>query len=562
MNGPRLRVGDFGEEVARLQESLQERGLTFSPEEQKRKFFGPTTREAVGKFQAATGIDPTYDVCEATANKLQLPGAIPDGILESPGTLSGGSTGPGVLAGGLVVPEDMNGRVVPMGAETASEGVQVNSSVNSPIRVAVSFDQARVSGSLVTDQGFSAAAVPVRVYRRELFGDRELVAEFTTDQGGNYDMVYSRHEANNIEIYAVAGDGVEHQLSTTLFGAGREERIDLVAPAVVQPAAPEFGRLVAAVAPHTDGDPSKLAGAVEIGDRRDLTPLAMATGWDAAALAVAADAFSNAEQTQIPAEGLYALGRVGLPTDVNVLARVERDSVAAAFKTAVAGGIIDSAGANESLNAVNNFVAEFRLNTATAGTLSAPKDFLQPIVVSDDLQSKKISVDDLNKFREVVKEGFGPDIWERAKAKDVTDDGIAKLQLQGKLAYLTFNNAPLTLRLMAQVSAEPRRAHHPRVLRPADVAGPAGGSSKCRAYRHCSSCIRQPGNRRRCYGLHDRARHSHSRRVEVDGGTVALLKSAVRVGIAPPLDDVREALPVATGIAVVPEQAVELVAPP
>src|SRR4051812_22857040 len=72
MNSTRLSVGDFGNGVERLHETLQQQGLTISPGEQKRKFFGPTTREAVGKFQVERGLERTCDVCEKTAAELAL----------------------------------------------------------------------------------------------------------------------------------------------------------------------------------------------------------------------------------------------------------------------------------------------------------------------------------------------------------------------------------------------------------------------------------------------------------------------------------------------------------
>src|SRR5688572_6463610 len=70
MSKTRLRVGDFGDAVAGLQERLRKEGLAISAEEQKRRFFGPTTREAVGRFQTGRGLDPTCDVCEKTAAQL------------------------------------------------------------------------------------------------------------------------------------------------------------------------------------------------------------------------------------------------------------------------------------------------------------------------------------------------------------------------------------------------------------------------------------------------------------------------------------------------------------
>jgi peptidoglycan hydrolase-like protein with peptidoglycan-binding domain len=72
----KLSIGDFGDDVARLHKTLTSQGFEASPEEVKRKFFGPSTREAVGKFQKAQGIDPSCEVCEKTAAMLSsLPAA-------------------------------------------------------------------------------------------------------------------------------------------------------------------------------------------------------------------------------------------------------------------------------------------------------------------------------------------------------------------------------------------------------------------------------------------------------------------------------------------------------
>src|SRR4051812_45219069 len=72
MASVRLRIGEFGDPVKQVQKKLLEEGFAISPDEQKRKFFGPTTREAVGRFQAARGIERTCDVCGATAAQLAL----------------------------------------------------------------------------------------------------------------------------------------------------------------------------------------------------------------------------------------------------------------------------------------------------------------------------------------------------------------------------------------------------------------------------------------------------------------------------------------------------------
>src|SRR6266567_3289763 len=66
----RLRVGDSGDIVARLHEVLALQGVEVSPEERKRRFFGPSTREAVREFQRTHYITPSGEVDAHTANAM------------------------------------------------------------------------------------------------------------------------------------------------------------------------------------------------------------------------------------------------------------------------------------------------------------------------------------------------------------------------------------------------------------------------------------------------------------------------------------------------------------
>lgn len=70
MESGKLSIGDFGDEVARLHETLSHQGFTVSSEEVKRKFFGPSTRETVREFQKTHGIEPSCEVCQQTADIL------------------------------------------------------------------------------------------------------------------------------------------------------------------------------------------------------------------------------------------------------------------------------------------------------------------------------------------------------------------------------------------------------------------------------------------------------------------------------------------------------------
>ncbi len=68
MPNSRLSVGDLGEEVVHLHNRLAASGLAVAPEELKRRFFGPSTRDAVGEFQKIHGIDPSCELCDKTVS--------------------------------------------------------------------------------------------------------------------------------------------------------------------------------------------------------------------------------------------------------------------------------------------------------------------------------------------------------------------------------------------------------------------------------------------------------------------------------------------------------------
>src|SRR5438094_464090 len=70
MASPILNVGDFGDKVASLHEKLSKQGFDVSPEEVKRRFFGPATRAAVSECQSCNRLEVTGHVDEATAAVL------------------------------------------------------------------------------------------------------------------------------------------------------------------------------------------------------------------------------------------------------------------------------------------------------------------------------------------------------------------------------------------------------------------------------------------------------------------------------------------------------------
>lgn len=300
-------------------------------------------------------------------------------------------------------------------------------------------------GQLVYEHGQVASELRLRLYRRVLGQPPVLLKETVADGEGRYRFDLAGKPAASVELFAVGADGEETRLTRTLTDLPDGDAFDLVAPNLAQADADEFSRLKAALTPHTGGKAEAIKDAVEFGERREYTLLSQTTGWEAGVLALAADAFETEARTGLPAAVLYALARAGLPNDPRVLADVPLEHIDGALREAAEAGIIDEAQVEPGLDAVGRYATEKRLEDPIPGTLSSAKDFAA---------KARVSAEDKKAFSGVIAEARGEDIWARAKASGVSDAGIKALQLQGKLAYLTFNNAELVEHLESQVAAD------------------------------------------------------------------------------------------------------------
>ena len=329
----KLVVGAVGEDVARLHEDLQRHGFEVSDAEVKRRFFGPATREAVLKCQQEHGLPCSGDVDGPTTDVLagapvaSAAGKAVHGLLRSPDLKVPVDVPRGNVGSGIDVMPQLS---VPGTRAPRREGMPGEADDGGSGTTTAAPGQ-RVSGRIILEHGLPASRVNVRLYQRGFGGTKTLLREVETDEKGGYQIPYTVSGMANIEVHAVGADGNEIQLSRTKFGAASEERLDLIAPTKLQPAAAEFSRLKAAVSPYLHNTPEALKGVVERSDRPDISNLVSSTGWNGKALALASTAYEHADTTKMPAEALYALYRVGFPTDAKRLARVDRHSVETAL---------------------------------------------------------------------------------------------------------------------------------------------------------------------------------------------------------------------------------------
>ncbi|MGV3503016.1 MAG: neuraminidase-like domain-containing protein [Adhaeribacter sp.] len=305
----------------------------------------------------------------------------------------------------------------------------------------------RLEGRIFLDNGLPAAKIKLRIVHKG-FGQHEAsLGEVETDERGFYALPY---EANgtpaNLEVRALDVQGAEVRLSTPKVRADRSAVVNLVAPAALQSQANEFQLLAADLAPVVGQDLADLGQAQESATRRDVTLLHQATSWDARLIATAATAAKVNALTGIGHDALYGALRAGLPEAPEALAQVSPEAFETALRRASEAGVVglDAARIAAAKTAFEDFALQARRQAIVPGALSSTGELLDGIA----LEAGHRQV-----FEKLVllHEGSDAALWTEARAQGLPAETVASLQLQGKLAYLTLNNAPLTASLLEEI---------------------------------------------------------------------------------------------------------------
>ena len=305
-----------------------------------------------------------------------------------------------------------------------------------------------VSGRAYLEDGRVAKGIPVHLYGRGFGGAEIRLGEASTDDEGFYAIPYEGDRgAAGIELRTPAEGERELTLTETRYDVEANELMNVVVPASVQPLEAEFDRLAQAVAGELE-DLGRLGEARESKGQRDLTLLRQATGWDARIVGLAASATRLSKETRLPSEALYGLFRAGLPTEPAKLAQLPAETVVKALAKVKDAGVIgmSDAAVKEVRGQFEEFATERRRAGKAAGTGSP---------LGELLGAAPVKAEDRDAFERVLFEGRGKsgDLWERAREGGVSEEGIGKLQVQGKLAFLTLNNAPLTKALQGEIGS-------------------------------------------------------------------------------------------------------------
>ncbi|MFE5318470.1 neuraminidase-like domain-containing protein [Paenibacillus sp. NPDC056579] len=305
------------------------------------------------------------------------------------------------------------------------------------IAVSSSANPRRVEGRILLENGLPAAKIKLRIVNKG-FGDHEdVLGEIETDDRGFYALPYEIEEgAANLEIRSLDEQNREVRLSNPKMNAERGEVINLVAPSTIKSQANEFALLTADLSKVKGVNIATLAAAQENEDQQDIGMLHQSTEWDARLIVSAAITAQLHNVTGIGHDALYGAVRAGLPHDPEALSLVPPEAFALALRSANEGGIISltDGQTTEAISAFESFALDKRRTAVVPGTLSNVNEMLDKVQIDPGHKDE---------FMKLLWKHEGDDLtlWTEAGKKGIP---VADLKLQGKLAYLTLNNAPLT----------------------------------------------------------------------------------------------------------------------
>lgn len=307
-----------------------------------------------------------------------------------------------------------------------------------------------LQGSIYLEHGMAASGLTVRLYNRGFGGADTLLGETKTDAQGAYIFSYSTGgNVANLEVRVVGNDGKEVTISAPQYNPGLQKTLNLVAPASVQPLGPENQRLSSDLNTLLGPAASTVGNAQEDTSRQDLTFLAQSTGWDPRLIALFATASKLSATTNLGQDTLYALFRAGLPTDPQQLAWVDLPAVQKALKATNASGI--TAFSDQQIADAGSAFTSFALQARLAAQIPGTASSFGALLARSNLSSpQQRTFAGLYFPHPTSSEAF----WQQVQASGFSQTSIDILRLQGKLAYLTLNNAGLTAAMQQEIGGD------------------------------------------------------------------------------------------------------------
>jgi hypothetical protein len=312
-----------------------------------------------------------------------------------------------------------------------------------------------VRGIVVTNVGVAAKGLKVIAVDKNP-GKDVVLGETITDSSGNYTIPYKKEVLQKmgkqkadieIKIEDPEEESKTYGTSSVHFNADKDEEINLVLQTKSVEKTSEYNQIISDLKPHIRKVSFK--DLQENEERQDISYLANKTGWDARLVAMVSLADKYSAESGIQADFYHALFRAGVSTDADGLYRTNSVTVKKIWEKAVEENIIEA-----SLKpTIEQNLAKFKESGRTHLLENA-----KPVGVSSLKELLGISLPDSSKQREFVElyydhVGDMSSFWANAEAK-FGEETADELQLNGKLGYLTVNNAELIGRLRSDKKVE------------------------------------------------------------------------------------------------------------
>jgi hypothetical protein len=472
MSTEKLNVGDFGDKIARLHATLKGQAFEISTEEIKRKFFGPSTREAVCESQKRYGLEVTGEVDEATAATLSTSTE----NHPAPSVSSTNHTGPARFAGELIEPlvaeprpEEITEGVYIAGSEQTAPEIQgrqelqtggiADQEAAAPIKRERqdsgpdSGESLVVEGRVVYADGRALADGLVRAFDKDLRSEEQL-GETNTDKNGRYRIHYSAKQFRRAEkdsadliIRAYGLEGRELASSPILFNAQPMKTVDLTIGDGEYRGFSEFELLQQEITPLLDGLP--LADLTEGEDHQDVTFLTGETGLPFQHIEFLAQSARLANQTEMPPEVFYAFARqdLSIATLPGIL-RQNPEALHHALEAALADNIIP-ARLRSSLPDILNRLQEFAVTEELEGESSTGALLRTSPILAEDRERQRVFIEAYRQY-----EGPSEPFWKEFAEKNselVDEDVIQELRLTMELGALAQDHLPMVQRIQNEL---------------------------------------------------------------------------------------------------------------
>lgn len=311
-----------------------------------------------------------------------------------------------------------------------------------------------ISGRIVLENGLVASAVKIQLVQRRFGGNEVELAAAITDGQGIYRLDFecdSRPISLQVRVADRSEESVNLTRPFTSFSEETDRKMNLVAPGRLQTTGPEFDRMMADLANNIDG--ALLSDAQENDERQDFTVLNRATGWDARLIAIAAKAQNLARDPdlkELSASAIYGLLRTGFPSEKSLFTQVTADVATEALRRAIDSRIVHLSKAE-----IDRFSEGFKkISFFARRRLVAPSsnDSYETLLGTSGLENAVAK-----SFASIFfdHDGDTESLWRKAEEAGLNEKSINRLKLNGKLAFLCGNSAPMTKALMEKEISAP-----------------------------------------------------------------------------------------------------------